>query len=136
MTPTTKHPLWVFARARAPHARSTLHASRFTYLVFAHTQTHSTFHNRVTHARTARARAHNKTNNEVASLDHGMHFHRRFDDMDLAVEWLLHATESPNASGGRGFARGSIYRRATGELLATTAQEGITRWRETRWTTA
>eukprot|EP00750_Incisomonas_marina_P023050 INCI5010.2.p3 GENE.INCI5010.2~~INCI5010.2.p3 ORF type:complete len:169 (+),score=27.47 INCI5010.2:799-1305(+) len=70
---------------------------------------------------------------QVASLDHSMHFHRRFDDMDLTSDWLLHSTESPSASGGRGFARGSIYRHSTGELLASTSQEGITRWRKTQW---
>jgi acyl-CoA thioesterase-2 len=51
-----------------------------------------------------------------------MWFHRpvRVDD------WLLYATDSPSASGARGFARGSIYTRA-GLLVASTAQEGLIR---------
>ena len=41
----------------------------------------------------------------MASIDHAMWFHRsvRID------EWLLYATDSPSASGARGFARGSIF---------------------------
>jgi len=58
----------------------------------------------------------------VASIDHVMWFHwpMRVDD------WLLYATDSPSASGARGFARGSIYTRA-GRLVASTAQEGLLR---------
>jgi acyl-CoA thioesterase-2 len=58
----------------------------------------------------------------MASLDHAMWFHRplRVDD------WLLYATDSPSASGARGFARGSIYSR-DGRLVASTAQEGLVR---------
>ncbi len=58
----------------------------------------------------------------VASLDHAVWLHRpfRFDD------WLLYAMDSPNAFGGRGYARGSIYTRE-GELVASTAQEGLMR---------
>jgi acyl-CoA thioesterase-2 len=55
---------------------------------------------------------------KVASLDHGMWWHRpgRVDD------WLLYVQESPSARGGRGLAQGRIYAR-TGELLASVAQE-------------
>ena len=58
----------------------------------------------------------------TASIDHAMWFHRpcRVD------EWLLYATDSPSASGARGFARGSLYDR-DGELVASTAQEGLMR---------
>jgi acyl-CoA thioesterase-2 len=58
----------------------------------------------------------------MASIDHAMWFHRgvRVDD------WLLYATDSPSASGARGFARGSIYTR-DGVLVASTAQEGLMR---------
>lgn len=66
---------------------------------------------------------------QCASLDHSMYFHKQFDDMDLSKEWLLHTTQSPVANDGRGFSIGSIYRRSTGDLLASTAQEGITRYR-------
>jgi acyl-CoA thioesterase II len=58
----------------------------------------------------------------IASIDHAMWFHRsaRVD------EWLLYATDSPSASGARGFSRGSIFAR-DGRLLASTAQEGLLR---------
>ena len=58
----------------------------------------------------------------TASIDHGMWFHRpvRVDD------WLLYATDSPSASGARGFTRGSIFTR-DGKLVASAAQEGLIR---------
>jgi acyl-CoA thioesterase-2 len=58
----------------------------------------------------------------VASIDHAMWFHRpvRVDD------WLLYVVDSPSASGARGLARGSIYNQK-GELVASTAQEGLFR---------
>ena len=58
----------------------------------------------------------------MASLDHALWFHRevRID------EWLLYSLESPNASGARGFARGQFFNQA-GELIASTAQEGLLR---------
>jgi acyl-CoA thioesterase II len=58
----------------------------------------------------------------MASLDHAMWFHRdvRVDD------WLLYSTDSPSASGARGFARGSVFTR-DGVLVASTAQEGLMR---------
>jgi acyl-CoA thioesterase-2 len=61
---------------------------------------------------------------QVASLDHAMWFHRPF----RVDEWLLLAYESPTASGGRGFARGSIFSH-DGRLVASTAQEGLIRVR-------
>jgi acyl-CoA thioesterase-2 len=56
------------------------------------------------------------------SIDHAIWFHRpaRVD------EWLLYAIDSPSASGARGFTRASIFTRA-GELIASTAQEGLMR---------
>ncbi|HMB48871.1 MAG TPA: acyl-CoA thioesterase II [Afifellaceae bacterium] len=64
---------------------------------------------------------------QVASLDHAMWFHRsaRMD------EWLLYTQDSPNASGSRGFNRGSIFSR-DGRLVASTAQEGLIRLRPDR----
>jgi acyl-CoA thioesterase-2 len=58
----------------------------------------------------------------IASIDHAMWFHRsaRVD------EWLLYATDSPSASGARGFARGSIFSK-DGRLVASTSQEGLMR---------
>ncbi len=61
-------------------------------------------------------------NTQMASLDHSMWFFRDFDLDD----WMLYKTESPNAFGGRGFARGNIYSR-NGELIASVAQEGLMR---------
>ena len=43
-----------------------------------------------------------------ASLDHLMWFHRPF----RADEWMLYATDSPSASGARGFNRGMIFSRS------------------------
>ncbi len=62
---------------------------------------------------------------QVASLDHAMWFHRPF----RVDEWLLYAQESPNASGGRGFTRGSVFSR-DGRLVASVAQEGLIRPRK------
>ncbi len=58
----------------------------------------------------------------MASIDHAMWFHRpvRVDD------WLLYSTDSPSASGARGFTRGSIYSK-DGRLVASTTQEGLMR---------
>ncbi len=62
---------------------------------------------------------------QVASLDHSLWFHSnlRMDD------WLLYAMDSPWAGNARGFARGSIFNRQ-GQLVASVAQEGLTRIRE------
>jgi len=59
---------------------------------------------------------------QMASIDHAMWFHRsmRVDD------WLLYSTDSPSASGARGFARGNIFAR-DGRLVASTCQEGLIR---------
>jgi acyl-CoA thioesterase-2 len=60
----------------------------------------------------------------LASLDHALWFHRPF----RADEWLLYSQDSPNANGGRGFCRGSIFTR-DGVLVASVAQEGLMRHR-------
>lgn len=62
----------------------------------------------------------------MASLDHALWFHRdfRLDD------WLLYAMDSPNSSGARGFSRGQFFTR-DGMLVASTAQEGLVRIRDT-----
>ena len=64
----------------------------------------------------------NYGNTQMASLDHSMWFFRAFDLDD----WMLYKTESPNAFGARGFARGNIYSRK-GDLIASVAQEGLIR---------
>ena len=61
----------------------------------------------------------------VASLDHAMWFHH-----DVRVdEWLLYDCDSPITSGGRGLARGLIFD-TSGRLVASTAQEGVVRLRD------
>ncbi|MFK4654190.1 acyl-CoA thioesterase-2 [Bradyrhizobium japonicum] len=60
----------------------------------------------------------------AASLDHAMWFHRPF----RADDWLLYAADSPSAQGGRGLARGLIFKR-DGTLVATVAQEAAMRER-------
>ena len=61
-------------------------------------------------------------NIQAASLDHALWFHRPF----RADEYLLYTMDSPSATGGRGFSRGSFYTR-DGELVASTAQESLLR---------
>ncbi len=58
----------------------------------------------------------------MASIDHAMWFHRsvRVD------QWLLYSTDSPSASGARGFTRGNVFSR-DGRLVASTSQEGLLR---------
>ena len=58
----------------------------------------------------------------VASLDHALWYHR---DVDVS-DWLLFTMESPTTGGARGFSRGTFYTR-DGELVASVAQEGLTR---------
>ncbi len=60
----------------------------------------------------------------LASVDHGMWYHRPFRIDD----WLLYALISPSSSGARGMAFGRIFDRA-GHLVASTAQEGLMRVR-------
>lgn len=64
----------------------------------------------------------NQGNMQMASLDHSMWFFRDFDFND----WMLYSTESPNAYGARGFARGHIFSRK-GDLIASVTQEGLMR---------
>ena len=59
---------------------------------------------------------------QMASLDHGMWFHRPF----RADEWLLYSMDGPSASGARGLARGQFFT-ADGTLVASTIQEGLVR---------
>ncbi len=57
-----------------------------------------------------------------ASIDHAIWFHRKFRIDD----WLLYATDSPSASGSRGFSRGNIFNQE-GHLVASVVQEGLIR---------
>lgn len=59
---------------------------------------------------------------QIASLDHALWLHA-----DARVdEWLLYVIESPWSGSARGLAQGHIYRR-DGTLVASSAQEGLTR---------
>lgn len=61
-------------------------------------------------------------NIQLASLDHTLWFHRPIN----MNEWNLFCVESPNASSARGLAFAQIFNQQ-GQLVATTAQEGLTR---------
>jgi acyl-CoA thioesterase-2 len=63
---------------------------------------------------------------QLASLDHSLWMHRPF----RADEWLLYSTDSPVTGRARGFVRGTIHSQS-GELVASTAQEGLIRLRKT-----
>lgn len=58
----------------------------------------------------------------IATIDHAMWFHKPVN----FNEWLLYATESPFSGGARGLVRGQIFNQS-GELIATTMQEGLMR---------
>ena len=60
-----------------------------------------------------------------ASIDHAIWFHRGFK----IDNWLLYATDSPSASGARGFSRGNIFDQK-GQLIASVVQEGLMRQME------
>lgn len=62
---------------------------------------------------------------QSASLDHALWLHEPV----RADEWMLYATDSPWAGHGRGMNRGSIFAR-DGRLIASVAQEGLIRLRE------
>ena len=62
---------------------------------------------------------------EQASLAHAMWFHRPF----RCDEWLLYAQAAPVQAGGRAFVRGSVFTQA-GALVASVAQEGLSRFRQ------
>jgi len=66
------------------------------------------------------------TDIQLASLDHAMWMHRPC----RADEWLLYAQDSPFAGAARGFCRGSVFRQ-DGTLVASVAQEGLMRRRDT-----
>lgn len=61
---------------------------------------------------------------QVASLDHALWFHKASD----FSQWHLYVQDSPSASGGRGFNRGSIYGPG-GALVASATQEALIRFR-------
>jgi acyl-CoA thioesterase-2 len=64
---------------------------------------------------------------QVASLDHALWFHHSSD----LTAWHLYVQDSPSASGGRGFNRGSVFTQ-DGRLVASAAQEALIRFRPTK----
>lgn len=64
---------------------------------------------------------------QTASLDHALWIHEPF----RADDWLLYTTDSPWAGHARGMNRGRIFTR-DGRLVATVAQEGLIRLRQSR----
>jgi acyl-CoA thioesterase-2 len=59
---------------------------------------------------------------QAASLDHAIWFHRPF----RADEWMLYDEEAQSTQSARGLCRGRLFS-ASGELIATTMQEGLIR---------
>ena len=59
---------------------------------------------------------------QAASLDHAIWFHRPFH----ADEWMLYDEEAQSTQSARGLCRGRLFS-ASGELIATTMQEGLIR---------
>ncbi|GGA67549.1 acyl-CoA thioesterase II [Neiella marina] len=59
---------------------------------------------------------------KMATIDHSMWFHRPFK----ADDWLLYVVNSTSASGARGYVQGQFFNQQ-GELVASTAQEGLMR---------
>ncbi len=59
---------------------------------------------------------------QVATIDHSIWFHRPVN----LNEWILYDIYSPSAQNNRGYVRGEFYN-LQGELIASTAQEGIIR---------
>jgi len=111
-TGIARQAVWIRAVDRAPDDDA-LHRCLLAYASDFHLLQTAT----VPHAASLAA-----TSVVMASIDHAMWFHRpvRVD------EWLLYATDSPAASGARGFARGGLYTRS-GQLVASMAQEGLFR---------
>ena len=60
----------------------------------------------------------------MASLDHALWFHHPTN----FTQWHLYVQDSPSASGGRGFNRGSIFDQS-GKLVASATQEALIRYR-------
>lgn len=111
--PATRH-VWFRARHQLPESPAVHHAllaysSDFSFLTTALKPHGATWYT---------------PGMQVTSLDHAVWFHAPF----RADEWLLHVMHSPRASGARGLVLGRVYTR-DGVLVATTAQEGLTRRR-------
>lgn len=66
------------------------------------------------------------TDIQLASIDHAMWLHAP----TRADQWLLYVQDSTFAGAARGYCRGSLYNRE-GVLVASTAQEGLMRLRDT-----
>jgi acyl-CoA thioesterase-2 len=78
----------------------------------------------VAHPAPMRAECRADQNLQVASIDHALWIH---DDVDC-TQWLLYATDGPWTGNARAFARGQFFS-ADGRLVASTAQEGLMRFK-------
>jgi len=65
-----------------------------------------------------------RSNMQVASLDHSIWFHEPVN----VNSWLLYRVDSPASAAARGYTRGSIFS-AEGKLVASCMQEGLIRLR-------
>lgn len=64
----------------------------------------------------------NIDNMHIATIDHAMWFHHPIN----FNEWILYCSESPSASGARGYVRGQFFD-LQGRLIASSTQEGLIR---------
>jgi acyl-CoA thioesterase-2 len=110
--PGVRH-LWFRLAGRCPSDDAVLHRSLLAYVSDFHLLETAT----LPHGLSYRA-----GDVQLASIDHGMWFHRGFRIDD----WLLYALISPTGSGARGMAFGRIFDQQ-GRLVASTAQEGLMR---------
>lgn len=65
----------------------------------------------------------NDRNLRIATIDHSIWFHQAVD----MNEWHLYEMESPKSGNARGLVNGKIFN-TKGELVASTAQEGLVRY--------
>jgi acyl-CoA thioesterase-2 len=104
--------IWLRARTRLPDAPA-LHQALLAYASdFALVETALLPHGRLIFGGDL----------QLASLDHGLWFHRPF----RVDDWLLYVVDSPVAVGGRGFSRGAFFT-ADGTIVASVTQELLMR---------
>jgi acyl-CoA thioesterase-2 len=112
-TPPPRRAVWLRARGRVPDDPA-LHAA---LLVYASDRTL---------LRTA-ARLHGGMRDRLpASLDHAVWLHRAPVASFRMDEWILYASETPIATGGRALVQGRMLD-ARGQRIATITQEGLLR---------
>ena len=107
--------IWMKAKGRVPAKNKGLHQQMLTY---------ASDYNLLGTALLPHRKDFHPGAMQLASLDHGMWFHREFK-MD---DWLLYSLDSPSASNARGFTRGNIFNQQ-GQLVASVVQDGLIRQR-------